>query len=78
MTATITIADLTQQMVPSSRRHTTENDLERDGQLVVRAPAGASGEALRRLAHERRGSVYEKLARRELRVGIPPDGLLRR
>lgn len=72
MTETIAIADLTFEVVRSSRRQTAEISVERDGSLVVRAPATASGEALQRFAHQKRSWVYEKLAKRELLVGSPP------
>lgn len=72
MNETIAIADLTFEVVRSSRRRTTEICVERDGHLVVRAPAAASEDALRRYAQQKRGWVYEKLARRELLVGTPP------
>lgn len=72
MNETFVIADLTFEVVRSSRRQTTEISVERDGHLVVRAPAAASGEALRKYAHEKRGWVYEKLAKRESLVGTPP------
>lgn len=72
MNETIAIADLTFEVVRSTRRQTTEISVERDGHLVVRAPAAASGEALRKYAHQKRGWVYEKLAKRELLVGTPP------
>ncbi|MEQ1501778.1 MAG: SprT family zinc-dependent metalloprotease [Myxococcota bacterium] len=72
MTETIAIAELTFQVIRSSRRQTAEISVERDGSLVVRAPTTASGDALQRFAHQQRGWVYEKLAKRELLVGSPP------
>jgi hypothetical protein len=72
MTETLTVNDLTFHVVRSSRRKTAEISVERDGQLVVRAPSATPADALQRYAHKKRAWVYEKLATRALLVGTPP------
>jgi predicted metal-dependent hydrolase len=72
MSETITVADLTFEVIRSNRRKTAEISLERDGQLVVRAPSTASVDAILRFAQAKRSWVYEKQARRLMLVGSPP------
>ncbi len=72
MTETLTVDDLTFEVVRSARRRTSEIGVERDGRLVVRAPVSVSGTALEQFARQKRAWVYEKLARQELLGGRPP------
>lgn len=72
MTATLTVDDLRFDVVLSARRRTIELSVERDGALVVRAPAGAKAARLVAFIREKRAWVYKKVAEKEaLRHAVP-------
>jgi hypothetical protein len=72
MTPTLTVGDLEFDVVLSARRRTIELSVERDGALVVRAPARATPERLEAFIREKRGWVYRKVAEKEaIRRAVP-------
>lgn len=72
MSATLQVGELIFAVQRSSRRKTVEIGVERDGSLVLRAPAGLDESRLARFAADKRMWVYQKLAAREALVTTAP------
>jgi predicted metal-dependent hydrolase len=68
----LAVDDLRFEVVLSPRRRTMELSVERNGDLVIRAPEGATGERLEAFIREKRTWVYRKVAEKEaLRHAVP-------
>jgi len=69
---TLTVDDLRVEVTYSSRRRTIELSVERDGALVVRAPAEAAADRLESFVRDKKAWVYKKVAEKEaLRRATP-------
>lgn len=69
---TLTVDDLRFEVTYSSRRRTMELSVERDGALVVRAPAEAAADRLESFVRDKKAWVYKKVAEKEaLRRATP-------
>jgi predicted metal-dependent hydrolase len=69
MSATVTIDDLTFALRRSNRRKTLGITIERDGALVLTAPADTPLEEIERVTRQKGLWIYRKLAEREFLVG---------
>jgi predicted metal-dependent hydrolase len=67
--STLTVKDLTFNLRRSQRRKTLGITIERDGELVVTAPASLPLEEIERLVRSKGLWIYRKLAEREFVVG---------
>ncbi len=67
--STLTVDDLEFTVRRSDRRRTLGITIERDGELVVTAPAATSEEEIERLVRQKGLWIYRKLAEREFVVG---------
>ncbi len=67
--SSLTIDDLTFTLRRSERRKTLGITIERDGELVIMAPADAPLEDIQRVARDKGLWIYRKLAEREFLVG---------
>lgn len=72
MTELLTVGSLQLTVLRSDRRKTVELSVEREGELVVRAPANASVEKLEAFVRTRQTWLHTKLAEKEaLRRALP-------
>jgi predicted metal-dependent hydrolase len=65
------VADLEFTVRESARRRTVGITVDRDGSLLLHAPAGCSASALTAWAHGKRRWVYRKLAEKDLLLAPP-------
>ncbi|TVQ42416.1 MAG: DUF45 domain-containing protein, partial [Wenzhouxiangella sp.] len=56
------VRDIEYQLLPGSQRKTTDIVIERNGQVVVRPPAGLTPEQVDALVDSRRMWIYRNLA----------------
>lgn len=68
----ITIADLDFTVRPSEHRRTVGITVDRDGSLLLHAPAGSDATVLAAWAHSKRNWVYRKLAEKDLLLSARP------
>lgn len=61
----LTIGDLTFELQHSDRRQTVGITVDRDGSLIIRAPADCPLDEIERIAREKRFWIYTKLAEKE-------------
>jgi predicted metal-dependent hydrolase len=72
MTPVLNVDDLRFDVVLSARRRTMELSVERNGDLVIRAPEGATRARLEAFIREKRTWIYRKVAEKEaLRRAVP-------
>jgi len=72
MISTLRVDDLRVKVALSAQRRTIELSVERDGDLVVRGPAGATTARLEAFIRQKRRWLYQKLAEKEaLRRVVP-------
>lgn len=65
MSESMRVGDLAFEVRWSSRRRTMEISVERNGELVLRAPEGTASSLLRDFVRDKRGWIYSKLAEKE-------------
>ena len=70
--ASMSIGDLTFAVRQSERRRTVGITVDRDGSLLLHAPAGISADALAAWAWSKRGWVFRKLAEKHLLLPASP------
>ena len=70
--ASMSIGDLTFAVRQSERRRTVGITVDRDGSLLLHAPAGISEDALAAWAWSKRGWVFRKLAEKHLLLPASP------
>ena len=73
MSSTLTIDDLQFTLVRSAKRKTVGVTVERDGSLVLSAPADCPVERVEEIAREKQLWVYTKLAEKRLLFRPPPQ-----
>ena len=71
--ASMSIGDLTFAVRQSERRRTVGITVDRDGSLLLHAPAGISADALAAWAWSKRGWVFRKLAEKHLLLPASPS-----
>jgi predicted metal-dependent hydrolase len=71
--ASMSIGDLTFAVRQSERRRTVGITVDRDGSLLLHAPAGISEDALAAWAWSKRGWVFRKLAEKHLLLPASPS-----
>jgi predicted metal-dependent hydrolase len=69
----MTIADLDFAVRPSEHRRTLGITVDRNGSLLLHAPAGIDADALAAWAWSKRGWVFRKLAEKHLLLPASPD-----
>ena len=68
----ITVGDLSFMVRESDRRRTVGITVDRDGSLLLHAPAGAKPDAVAAWAWSKRGWVFRKLADKHLLLAATP------
>ncbi len=66
-TKTLKVDDLRFELRWSTRRKTTEISVERQGELVIRAPEGTDESRIRRFVRDKKFWIYQELAKKEAR-----------
>lgn len=61
----LTVGDLTVELRGTSRRTTLQLTIERDGELIVLAPAGCETSTVEEFVREKRPWIYRRLAEKE-------------